>query len=71
MESDEVRGKRTGLPFDILTSTFLLFTIAGSEPTATIICGKNPERLQRLVVEVRGAFKSDTNMTLYILHSHT
>lgn len=53
-----------------LHSNGTLFMLAGTETTATELSGltylllKNPEKLERLVKEVRGAFSSSDDMTM-------
>jgi cytochrome P450 len=56
-----------------IESTFSLLIVAGSETTATTMCGatnelvKAPGELQKLVSEVRNAFKSESEMTFEAL----
>jgi hypothetical protein len=64
----EIEGKRLA-PTE-LHSNGTTFMLAGTETTATLLSGltyillKNPEKMQRLVDEVRGAFSSSDDITM-------
>ncbi|KAF7532891.1 hypothetical protein G7054_g7546 [Neopestalotiopsis clavispora] len=55
---------------DEINATFMVLTTAGSETTATVLGGtfnylvSNPSKLAILVKEVRGAFQSETDITV-------
>jgi cytochrome P450 len=57
-----------GLSEAEMTSNAGLFVFAGSETTATLLSGttyyllRNPEKMEKLVKEVRGAFKSEKDI---------
>ena len=56
-------------------STMVLFLLAGSETTATALCGTfsylshSPAELRKLEQEIRGAFKREEDMTLRALQN--
>jgi len=58
------------MSFEDLKSMASIIVVAGSETTATLLCGvtylllQNPEALKRVTQEVRGAFKSEDDITL-------
>ncbi|ORX98759.1 cytochrome P450 [Clohesyomyces aquaticus] len=62
-----------GLTRDEMDSNASLFMVAGTETTATLVSGlsyllaKHPEKMTRLVNEIRGAFTSSDDMKLEIL----
>ncbi|KAF2790391.1 cytochrome P450 [Melanomma pulvis-pyrius CBS 109.77] len=66
----EVSKSNEGLPIGVINSTFAILTTAGSETTATALCGTlnylvaQPITLAILVKEIRDAFPSGDNMTL-------
>lgn len=55
---------RTGLTADEISATFMVLTTAGSETTATTLCGAvnyliaHPDKLSKLTTEIRLAFQS-------------
>ncbi|KAM0816462.1 hypothetical protein AB5N19_02264 [Seiridium cardinale] len=59
-----------GLPFEKLCQNASLFVIAGSETTATLLCGAlyllttHPSALKRLEEEVRSRFQDESEITL-------
>ncbi|KAF2735908.1 cytochrome P450 [Polyplosphaeria fusca] len=59
-----------GYSVDQINATFMSLTIAGSETTATTLCGavsyllQDGERMQMLKEEIRGAFANKEDMTL-------
>ncbi|KAK4197812.1 putative cytochrome P450 [Triangularia verruculosa] len=59
-----------GFTMDHVNSTFMVLTIAGSETTATTLCGivnylaGNPAKLSILTHEIRDRYSSPTEMTL-------
>lgn len=59
-----------GLPIGVISSTFAIMTIAGSETTATVLCGTMnylvayPTKLAILVQELRDSFLGMEDMTL-------
>ncbi|PCH02610.1 Cytochrome P450, E-class, group I [Penicillium occitanis (nom. inval.)] len=61
---------KTALPLGELNATFMILTTAGSETTATVLTGtlnylaQNPDKLATLVEEVRGAFKSELDVSM-------
>lgn len=63
------RGEKGGLTDDELVSNSQLLIIAGSETTATLLSGvtylllQNPRAWQKVVDEVRSAFKSEAEIT--------
>ncbi|RAO73396.1 uncharacterized protein BHQ10_009408 [Talaromyces amestolkiae] len=63
-------NSETLLPLGELDATFMIFTTAGSETTATVLTGtlnylvQNPAKLATLVEEVRGAFKSELDISI-------
>ena len=63
-------GNGKGLSQDEIQSNASLFVIAGSESVATNLSGatyyllKNPKTMQKIKDEVRGAFKSDSEITV-------
>ena len=62
-----IEGK--GLTKDEMQSNASLFIIAGSEAVATVLSGstyyllKNPEMMKKLTAEIRGAFKTEADIT--------
>ncbi|ETS81628.1 hypothetical protein PFICI_06630 [Pestalotiopsis fici W106-1] len=62
------QGTEKGLSLEEMHSNADLFMMAGSETTATLLSGvtyyllMNPEKMQRLCLEVRGSFKSTTDI---------
>jgi cytochrome P450 len=70
-ESEENKGK--GLTQTEMYSNAALFMLAGTETTATELSGltyyllKNPQKMERLQKEVRGAFESPEEMTMTAL----
>jgi cytochrome P450 len=66
-----------GLPLDEINVTFMVLTTAGSETTATVLTGtvnylvQCPEKLDRVVSEIRGQFQSETDITLDALRNCT
>jgi len=62
--------REKGLPTSLISSTFAIMTIAGSETTATVLCGTMnylvayPTKLATLVQELRDSFSGMEDMTL-------
>jgi cytochrome P450 len=67
------RDEASGLSLGEMHSNASLFMIAGTETTATLLSGvtfyllKNPDKLKVLTDEIRGACKSDEDLTLETL----
>ena len=61
---------KKGMTLSEVKQTSKVLVLAGSETTATLLSGctyhllRNPDKLQNLLYEVRGAFKSDKEITL-------
>ncbi|RYP09093.1 hypothetical protein DL765_008573 [Monosporascus sp. GIB2] len=62
--------KKEQVPFDTLVANAGTLIIAGSETTATLLCGAvyllatNPECLEKVTQEVRSSFRDDSEITL-------
>ncbi|KAF2869677.1 isotrichodermin C-15 hydroxylase [Massariosphaeria phaeospora] len=74
--SHVMEGKGTsGLPIGNINTTFMVLTTAGSETTATTLCGtlnyliSHPDKMACLVSEVRGAFQTPEQITLEALEN--
>ncbi|KAF2682315.1 isotrichodermin C-15 hydroxylase [Lentithecium fluviatile CBS 122367] len=67
---NQQRSGEKGLSADEISATFMVLTTAGSETTATTLCGAfneliaHPEKLSRLTKEVRSAFQTREQITL-------
>ena len=68
--ADSKEGKHQGMDHGEMTSNAATHVVAGSETTASLLSGavyqllKHPQMLQKLVNEVRTAFKSDNDVNL-------
>jgi cytochrome P450 len=66
---------KQGLPLDEINVTFMVLTTAGSETTATVLTGimnyliQCPEKLDKVVAEIRGQFQAETDITLEALRN--
>ncbi|KAI1386920.1 putative cytochrome P450 [Hypoxylon trugodes] len=75
--SHVIRGndEKKGLPIGEINSTFMVLTTAGSETTATTLCGTlnylvhNGDKLDILTREVRMRFQSESEITLDALQN--
>ncbi|RYO92945.1 hypothetical protein DL766_010411 [Monosporascus sp. MC13-8B] len=62
--------KKEQVPFDALIANASTLIVAGSETTATLLCGAvyllatNPECLEKVTQEVRSSFRDDSGITL-------
>ncbi|RYP29493.1 hypothetical protein DL767_006683 [Monosporascus sp. MG133] len=62
--------KKEQVPFHTLVATASTLILAGSETTATLLCGAvyllatNPECLKKVTYEVRSSFRDDSEITL-------
>jgi hypothetical protein len=72
-EQTEGRGLTTGE----ISATFMILTTAGSETTATTLCGAinyliaDPDKLSKLTTEIRSAFQKPEQVTLDALQNLT
>ncbi|KFA80067.1 hypothetical protein S40288_08218 [Stachybotrys chartarum IBT 40288] len=66
---------KTNLPMDKLSSNAGLLIVAGSETTATLLCGatylltRNPDAMRKLAQEVRTTFQNKEDITLLSVNS--